>query len=81
MAYFAIEAATTDGLHSYTARDSMDAEFCQKWLLRWKMKTKGEKYVCISGSYAGLSDFRNGILVTDWVFEKFKSARGCESFF
>ncbi|MBC7690318.1 MAG: hypothetical protein H7222_00985 [Methylotenera sp.] len=77
--YLVIDALNEKGLQSYLARDAMDIRDCKKYLQYWRQKTRGERYVCISGSYGGFSGFRNGHKETNWVFDKFRTRKGCES--
>ncbi len=79
MGYMEIKAHGQDGVQSYLARDAMDMSECRDWLRVWKRKTRGERHVCLSGSYAAFSGFRDGGKETDWVFDKFKTRKGCES--
>jgi hypothetical protein len=78
--YMEIDADSSDGVHSYLARDSMKIRECQRWLKIWKKRTSGEKYVCLSGSDAGLDNGHNVQKQTHWVFDKFKTRQGCESY-
>jgi hypothetical protein len=79
-AYMIVEAQNKDGWHSYLARDAMEIHDCKELMHAWKQKTHGEKYVCVSGSYGGSTGIRNGIKETHWVFDKFKTRKGCEAY-
>ncbi len=79
--YMEITAIGNGGFQSYLARNAMDIHDCNRWLRIWKNKTHGEKYVCLSGTYGAYSGTRDGQKETGWVFEKFKTLKGCESFF
>ena len=79
--YMEITALGNGGLQSYLARDAMKMRDCNRWLRIWKNKTRREKYVCLSGSYGAHSGIRNGQKETGWVFDKFKTRKGCKSFF
>ena len=79
--HMAIDALGNGGLQSYLARDAMEMRDCRRWLQIWKEKTRGEKYVCLSGPYGAFSGIRDGQKETGWVFDKFKTRRGCKSFF
>jgi len=78
--YLEIEAQNAQGVHSYLARDAMSMRDCRKYLQYWKQKTKDEKYVCISGSYGRLGEMKNGRNEMDWILDKFKTRKGCESY-
>jgi hypothetical protein len=77
--YLEIDAQNGNGIQSYLARDAMDMGDCRKYLWWWKQKTQGEEHVCVSGSYGGFRGIRDGHKETDWVFDKFKTRKGCES--
>jgi hypothetical protein len=81
MGHMEIIAHGNDGFHSYLARNAMDVLVCKRWLRSWINKTRGEEYVCLSGPYGAYTDSRDGQKETGWVFDKFKTAKGCESFF
>ena len=81
MGYMEIIALGNDGFHSYLARNTMDVRVCKRWLRTWKNRTHGEKYVCLSGSYGAYAGTRDGQKETGWVFDKYKTSKGCESFF
>jgi len=74
-----IEARNIQGMHSYLARDAMAMRDCRTYLRYWKQKTKGEKYVCISGSYGRFGGIKDGRKEMDWILDKFKTRKGCES--
>lgn len=78
--YLEVEAQNAQGIQSYLARDAMYMRDCKKYLRSWKWKTRGEKYVCISGSYGGFDGIRDGRKETHWVLDKFKTRKGCESY-
>lgn len=77
--YLEIDARNENGIQSYLARDARDMGECRKYLLRWKQKTRGEQHVCISGSYGGFDDARDGHKKRHWVLDKFKTRKGCVS--
>src|SRR5262249_35140282 len=80
MGYMVVNAHNESGIQSYLARDAMKIRDCNRYLVKWTQKTKGETFVCISGSYGAFSGMRNGRKETDWVFDKFKTHKGCESY-
>ena len=79
LGHMEIKAQGATGIQSFLARDAMEMSECRKWLRLWKQKTLGEKYVCVSGSYGRFSGNQDGRKETDWVFDKFKTRKGCES--
>ena len=74
-----VEIQNAQGIQSYLARDAMDMRECKRYMQYWKQKTQGEKYVCVSGSYGRLEEITNGHQEMDWIFDKFKTRKGCES--
>jgi hypothetical protein len=78
--YLGISARNSNGIQSYLARNAIKMTDCQKRLRAWNKITFGEKYVCLSGSYAMSDNATDGTAETDWVLDKFKTHKGCESF-
>jgi len=77
--YLFIEAKNKNGLQSYLARDARDIRFCNEFVQDWKRTTRGEKFVCVAGSFGRVQPAKDGHKETDWVFEKFKTRKGCVS--
>jgi hypothetical protein len=77
--YMEINASNENGVQSYLARDARDMRECKSYLQKWKEKTHGEQYVCLSGSSGAFSGIRDGRKETDWVLDKFKTRKGCVS--
>lgn len=77
--YLEIEARNESGVQYYLARDARDIRECREYLLRWEQKTRGEEYICISGSFGGFEDRRDGHKERHWVLDKFKTHKGCVS--
>ncbi len=78
-AYLEISAQNESGLQSFLARNARAMRECRQFLLQWERKTRDEQYVCISGSYGGVTDTKDGRKEADWVFDKFKTRKGCVS--
>lgn len=79
LGYTFIEAKNENGLQSYLARDARDIRFCKEFLRDWKRITRREKFVCVAGTFARIQPVKDGHQETDWVFEKFKTRKGCVS--
>jgi len=79
LGYTFIEAKNENGLQSYLARDARDIRFCKEFLRDWKRATRGEKFVCVAGTYARIQPAKDGRQETDWIFEKFKTRKECVS--
>ncbi len=78
--YLSLEAKKNTAVESYLARGPLDIKECRSFLRLWKQKTEGERYVCASGIYVSSSILPNGWEQTNWVFDKFKTRKGCESY-
>jgi hypothetical protein len=77
--YMSIEARGENEFEFYLARDARDMRDCKEYLRDWKRETQGEKYVCIAGSFGRVMVAKDGAKETDWVFEKYKTRKGCVS--
>lgn len=65
----------------YLARRAIEYNRCRWFKKRWRQITYKEPYVCLSGAQFGLSSEDDGTLVRTWNFDKFKTKKGCESYF
>jgi hypothetical protein len=79
LGYTFVEAKNKNGLQSYLARDARDLQLCRDFLRDWKKTTRGESFVCVAGSFGRVQEAKDGHKETDWVFEKYKTRKGCVS--
>jgi hypothetical protein len=64
----------------YISRRAIDLEDCESFKTDWKKITKNEPHVCLSGSFVNTKN-NKGKREILWVFDKFKTKKGCISFF
>ena len=65
----------------YVARRAMEHKDCILLKRRWLDLTSHEPMVCLTGLNAGLNKEIDGTMTRTWVFDKFKTKKGCESYF
>lgn len=66
--------------HFYLPRRAMGLNNCHWFQKRWKSAIKGEKHICISGTFTDY-ETENGHRTSLWVFDKFKTKKSCTSYF
>ena len=76
-----VSGAREGGIHEYITRRAIPLAFCRAFVRDWKNLVLGEKIVCVSGLFTKRYRNKSGDLVSHWVFDRFKTKRGCESFF
>ena len=54
---------------------------CRDYKRDWKILTNNEKYICISGMHIDKEKNASGQIVSSWIFDKFKTKKGCGSYF
>ncbi len=64
----------------YVSRRAIDKASCIEFNKDWKRLVAGEKYVCLSGPYGGHGEDTRGNRDTSWIFDKFKTRKGCSSY-
>lgn len=70
--------------HTYALRRAKTLEFCQEFQNAWIKATSREKYICVQGTGMNLvEETINGKTekVKPWIWNKFKTKKGCHSFF
>ena len=75
-----ITVQDTNSEHFYITRRATDVKNCRWFEKRWRNATKGEKFVCLSGTFIGY-EVEKGHRTSTWVFDKFKTKKSCTSFF
>jgi hypothetical protein len=81
MAILGIDIHTDNTDHSYNARRAIPMKGCKLHKREWEKLTKNEKYFCISGPHWSEKKETSGKTETVWGFDKFKTRKGCDSFF
>lgn len=79
-ALFTITIQDSEFEHIYLPRRAMDLNNCLWLQKRWKKAIKGEKHVCISGTFTDSESGKNH-QSSHWVFDKFKTKKSCTSYF
>jgi hypothetical protein len=67
--------------HEYLGRRPWPIVDCREFGKKFASLTKHTRHVCISGSSPGKSTDPNDTQTTTWIFEKYKTSKGCESYF
>jgi hypothetical protein len=67
----------------YGARRAHPVDRCRFIARAWKKLTRGEPYVCLNGEGGGLdeSSSKPGSKERVWIWDKFKTRKGCHSLF
>jgi hypothetical protein len=67
--------------HEYLSRSGMSLETCVANRRVWRQLTNAQKYVCVSGAFIDSESSPNGGRRSYWIYDKFKTRRGCDSYF
>lgn len=67
--------------HHYLSRRAIELDTCNKFQSDLKKLTEKENHVCASGGFGGYDTDDYGKKEANWVFDKFKTKKGCSSFF
>lgn len=70
--------------HDYLVERAWPVKEVQRGFNNWRRLMKGEKYVCLAGSYISHSQpVENGMKkeVASWTFERLKTKKGCVAYF
>jgi hypothetical protein len=70
-------------IHKYEMRRSWTVSDFQKDFNHWRKLMKGEKYVCIAGSFGSCKKkVMNGVTkeICGWIFDKIKTKKGCAGY-
>jgi hypothetical protein len=76
-----LSAVTKEGNHEYFHDRMMPLGACREFIRDWKRLVKGQEYVCISGSFVNKNADETDRPVLLWDFDRFKTRRGCSSYF
>ena len=68
------------GLQEYFIPKPMKIQECKEFIREWDNYTLNEKYICLCGSLPQVDKERGGKKVTSWVFNRFKTKKGCDSY-
>ena len=67
--------------HEYISRRAIHSDDCFSYKKDWHRLSKGEKYVCVSGPFIEKEKNSKGLIIHSWIFNSFKTKKGCESYF
>ena len=81
VSWLIVSARLNGELHEYMARRNMSVHACALYKKRWLQLTKGQKYVCVSGSMWSNKKDEKGNRVWTWIFGRYKTKKGCDSYF
>jgi len=81
MGLIVLEATDKSGQHEYIARRPWPIAECREFGSTFAVKIAGTQHICISGSSPGKSTDPSETKTTVWIFEKYKTTKGCESYF
>ncbi len=80
MAMMVIFGARNGENHEFVSRRPLPLKSCRLYQKDWRKFTQNEKYVCLSGS-SPIENKIKGKLGWDWVFGRYKTRKGCDSYF
>src|SRR5262245_56824407 len=67
--------------HEYLSRRAIHLQDCKDYAAEWKRLTTQQDHVCVSGAFINSRQDEPDHAVDSWVFESFKTAKGCVSYF
>lgn len=82
MVILALEVRSkNDGNHDYLPPRAIRLDLCQHFQNEFNKVTEKESHICISGDYWEKYEDDDGSSVMTWSFDKFKTKKGCVSYF
>lgn len=79
-----INVRSDEAEHEYYMRRSTDISNAKEFFNYWRKLAKNEKYVCLAGGFSHereIIDDNKKLKKYYWIFEKFKTKKGCDSYF
>jgi hypothetical protein len=80
-AILAIVLKKDGAVHEYLSRRAISLKDCKEHAREWVRLTASEDHVCVSGQFINPSENAPDRTDRAWIFESFKTARGCDSYF
>jgi hypothetical protein len=68
-------------LHEYISGRPIPLSTCRAYSDDWRRLLRGEKYLCVSGSFIDRDKNESLRETTHWIFDRFKTRQGCKSYF
>ncbi len=66
--------------HEFISRRPISLRSCRLYQKDWQKFTNNETHVCVSGS-SPLKEMHGAKLLWNWIFDRYKSKKGCDSYF
>ncbi|OFZ81316.1 MAG: hypothetical protein A2583_10335 [Bdellovibrionales bacterium RIFOXYD1_FULL_53_11] len=80
-AFMVFQASNKSGTHEYIARRPWELSECREFGMDYKKLTRNISHVCFSGSFISMKKDNADTPLTSWVFESFKTNKGCKAYF
>lgn len=69
-------------IHKYIIRRALPIAFCREYIKNWNKITRNEPIVCFGAEGGNFYEFdKNGVPVFLWVWNKFRTKKGCYAYF
>ncbi len=81
VSWLVLSAKLNGASHEYMARRNMPVRSCELYQKEWRKHTRNEKYVCVSGNMWSHEKEESGNKKWTWIFGRYKTKRGCDSYF
>ncbi len=81
MSFMTFEIESSPKIFRYVTGHNMESSNCLFFKKKWIKAVKNEKHVCFSGSFNSVETDEKYKLSSNWQFDKFKTKRGCTSYF
>jgi len=80
-AILAIVLKKDGAVHEYLSRRAISLEGCKAHSREWARLTSHQDHVCVSGQFINPSEDEPQKKDRAWIFESYKTAKGCDSYF
>ncbi len=80
-AILAIVLKKHGAIHEYLSRRAIPLEDCKAFAAEWVRLTAQQSHVCASGQFINPRDEALDKKDRAWIFESYKTAKGCDSYF
>lgn len=79
---YVVVSGTRDGAkHEYIVNRPLTLSACDNYKKTWEQLTREEPHVCVSGSLIDVEHRKKNEKIFSWVFDRFKTRKGCYSYF
>jgi len=80
MSMLVVSSVRNGEFHEFISRRPISLESCRLYQKDWQRFTQNEKYVCVSG-HSILKELRGSKTRWVWIFGRYKTRKGCDSYF